>query len=108
MDLLRVGDRIDNLLYPSNVSPSTLAKFRLYLGASHSQPQHAVCPWYKLEVQLAMQPQQDIYDYSFPTSIQSLWMGGPFPLSKLVALSHFQSLSSLSVRISIDRGNRVD
>ena len=31
-------------------------------------------------------------------------MSGPFPLSKLVSLSHFQSLSSLSVRILIDRG----
>src|SRR5258706_14274746 len=30
--------------------------------------------------------------------------GGKFPLSKLVALSNFQSLSSLSVRIIIDGG----
>ena len=102
MDLLRVDDRINTLLYPPNVSHSTLAKFRLYLGTSHSQLQH-VRPWYKLEVQSTMQPQQDVYHYSLPASIQSLWMGGLFPLSKLVALSHFQSLSSLSVRISVDR-----
>jgi len=49
-----------------------------------------------------MQPQQFLNHYSFPTSIQSLWMGGLFPLSRLVTLSHFQSLSFLSVRISLD------
>ena len=95
MGLLRVGDRIDTVLYRPNVSHSTLENFRRHLGASNSQLQH-VCPWYKLEVQSAMQPQQDIYHHSFPTSIQSLWMDGLFPLSKLVALSQFQSLIAFS------------
>jgi len=101
VDLLRVGDRIGALVYPPDVSRSTLARFRVYLGPSHDQPEH-VCRWYKLEVQSAMQPQQYLNPYSFPTSIQSLWMGGVFPLSRLVTLSHFQSLSFLSVRISLD------
>ncbi len=101
MNLLRVGDRIDTLVYPPNASRSTLAKFRFYLGTPQEQP---VCSWYKLEVGSAMQPRQDVNHYSFPTSVQSLWMDGLFPLSKLVALSHFQSLSSLSVKIIIDRG----
>ena len=101
VDLLRVGDRIGALVYPPNISRSTLVSFRIYLGASHDQPEHA-CRWYELEVQSAMQPQQCLNHYSFPTSIQSLWMGGPFPLSRLVTLSHFQSLSFLSVRFSLD------
>jgi len=99
--LLRVGDRIDTLVYPPNISRSTLARFRYYLGASHDQLEH-VCRWYTLEVQSAMQPQQYLNHYSFPTSTQSLWMGGLFPLSRLVTLSHFQSLSFLSLRIGLD------
>jgi len=101
VDLLRVGDRIGALVYPPNVSRSTLARFQFYLGASHDQLEH-VCRWYKLEVQSTMQPQQFLNHYSFPTSIQSLWMGGQIPLSRVVTLSHFQSLSFLSVRISLD------
>jgi len=97
VDLLRVGDRIDALVYPPNVSRSTLAR----VGASHDQLEH-VCRWYKLEVQSAMQPQQVLNHYSFPTSVQSLWMGGLFPLSRVVTLSHFQSLLFLSVRIGLD------
>ena len=99
--LLQVGDRIGALVYPPNVFRSTLARSRIYFGASHDQPGH-VCRWYKLEVQSATQPQQYSNHYSFPTSIQSLWMGGLFPLSRLVTLSHFQSLSFLSVRIGPD------
>ena len=101
VDLLRVGDRIGALVYPPDVSRSTLARFQVYLDASHDQPEH-VCRWYKLEVQSVVKPQQCLNHYSFPTSIQSLWMGGPFPLSRLVTLSHFQSLSFLSVKISLD------
>jgi len=97
-NLLRVGDRIGDLVFPPNVSRSTLARFRVYLETS---PEHA-CRWYGLEVQSVMQPQQYLNHYSFPTSIQSLWMDGLFPLSRLVTLSHFQSPSFLSVRISLD------
>ena len=100
MNLLQVGDRIDTLVYPSNVSHSTLAKFRFYLGTSHEQPKH-VCPWFKLEVQSAIQPRQYVDHYSFPTSVQSLWMNGLFLLPKLVALSHFRSLSFLSVNVAL-------
>ena len=99
MDLLRVGDRIDTLVYPPNISRSTLARFQFYLGASHDQVKHV---WHKLEVQSDMQPQQDMDPYSFPNSIQSLWMRGLFPLSRHATLSHFQSLSFLSMRISLD------
>ena len=100
MDLLRVGDRIDTLVYPPNVSRSTLARFQFYLGASHDQLKHV---WHKLEVQSDMQPQQDMDPYSLPISIQNLWMPGLFPLSRLATLSHFQSLSFLSIKISLDR-----
>ena len=99
-DLLGVGDRIGALVYPPNVSLSTLAMFQFYLGEAHDQ----ICQWYGLEVQSSMQPQQDMNRHSFPTSIQSLWMDGLYLLSNLVTLPHFQSLSSLSVRISVDRG----
>ena len=101
VDLLRVGHRIDALIYHSNVSRPTLARFRFYLGALHDQPER-VCRWYKLEVKSAIQPQGYLDHYSFPTSIRSLWMGGLVPLSKLVTLSQFQSLTFLSVRVSID------
>lgn len=100
-DLLTVGDRIGALVYPSDVSLSTLAMFQFYLGEAHDQQ---IRQWYELEGQSPMQPQQDMNRYSFPTSIQSLWMDGLFLLSNLVTLSHFRSLSSLSVRIGIDRG----
>jgi hypothetical protein len=99
MDLLGVGDRIDTLVYPANVSRSTLARFQLYLNASHDQLEH-VCRWHKLEVQSGMQ--QYLKHYSFPISTQLLWMGGIFPLPWLVALCHFQSLTFLSVRISLN------
>jgi len=100
MDLLRVGNRIDGLLYESNISRSTLAKFGCYLRQPYSQ----LPPWYKLEVQPVTQRQQRMDYYSFPTSIHGLWMDGLFPLRKLVTLSHFQCLSSLSVKIGLDRG----
>ena len=99
VDLLQVGDRIGALVYPPNVPPSTLGRFQFYLSAPHDQFEH-VCRWYKLEVR---SPQHYMNHYSFPTSIQSLWMDKLLPLSRLMALSHFQSLSSLSVRISHDR-----
>jgi hypothetical protein len=99
MGLLRVGDRIDTLVYPPNVSRSTLARFQFYLDASHDQLEH-VCRWHKLEVQSGMQRYSK--QYSFPISTQLLWMGGAFSLSRLVTLSHFQSLTFLSVRISLD------
>lgn len=102
-DLLAVGDRIGGLVYPPNVSPSTLAMFQFYLGEAYDQPQEN-CQWCELEGQSPMQPQHDMNRYSFPTSIQSLWMDGVFLLSNLTTLSHFQSLSSLSVRITHDRG----
>ena len=98
-DLLGVGDRIGALVYPPNVSLSTLAMFQFYLGEAHDQ----ICQWHGLEVQSSMQPQQDMNRHSFPTSIQSLWMDGLYLLSNLVTLPHFQYLSSLSVRISVDR-----
>jgi hypothetical protein len=101
VDLLEVGDRIGALVYPPNVSLSTLAMFQFYLGAAHDQLQQ-ICQWYEVEAQSSTQPQQDMNRYSFPTSIQSLWMDGLFLLSNLVTLPHFQSLSSLSVRISVD------
>jgi len=82
MNLLRVGDRIDTLVYPPNVSHSTLAKFRFYLGILHEQLEH-VCPWHKLEVQSAIQPQQYVDHCSFPTSIRSLFMVGNFPYRSL-------------------------
>ena len=83
MDLLRVGNRIDGLVYEPDISRSTLAKFGFYLREPHSQLQ----PWYKLEVQSVMQPQQRMYYYSFPTSIHNLRMDGLFPLPKLVTLT---------------------
>ena len=100
VDLLQVGNRIDTLVYPPNVSRSTLAKFRFYFGASHGQPED-ICQWSKLEVRSGTQP-QGYLRYTFPISTQSLWMSGLFPLSRLVTLSDFQSLSFLSVRISLD------
>jgi len=65
MDLLRVGNRIDGLVYGLDISRSTLAKFGCYPREPYSQIQ----PWYKLEVQSVMQPQQGMNYYSFPTSI---------------------------------------
>jgi hypothetical protein len=99
--LLRVGDRIGALKYPPNVSRSTLARFRFYPGTSHDQLEQ-VSRWYKLTVQSGMPPRQYRNHYSFPTSIQSLRVVGLLPLSRLVTLSHFQYLSFLSVRISLD------
>jgi hypothetical protein len=101
VDLLGAGNRIGALVYPPNVSLSTLAMFQFYLGEAHDQQ---ICQWYELEVQSSMQPQQNMNRYSFPTSVQSLWMDGLILLSNLVTLPHFQSLSSLSVRLSVDRG----
>ena len=100
-DLLTVGDRIGALVYPPDVPLSTLAMFQFYLGEALDQQ---IRQWYELEGQSPMQPQQDMNRYSFPTSIQNLWMDGLFLLSNLVTLPHFQSLSALSVRISVDRG----
>jgi len=100
VDLLGVGDRIGTLLYPPNVSRSMLARFRFHLGASHYSLEH-VCRWYTLEL-------QSLNHYSFPISIQSLWMGGLLPLSRLVTLSRFQSLSFLSVRVSLDMAAHND
>ena len=99
--LLQVGDRIDTLVYPPNISRSTLARFRIYLGTSHDQLED-VCRWCKLEVQSGTQPQRYLH-YTLPISTQSLCISGLFPLSRLVTLSDFQSLSFLSVRISHDR-----
>jgi hypothetical protein len=99
--LLEVGGRISALVYPPNVSLSTLAMFQFYLGEAHDQQ---ICQWYELEVQSSIQPQEDMNRYSFPTSVQSLWLDGLILLSNLVTFPHFQSLSSLSVRISVDRG----
>ena len=101
VDLLQVGNRIDTLVYPPNVSRTTLARFRLYLGTSHDHLEH-IWQWSKLEVQSGTQPQRYLH-YTFPISTQSLSMSGLFPLSRLVPLSNFQSLSFLSVRISLDR-----
>jgi hypothetical protein len=105
MALLQVGDRIKTMIYPRNVSPSTLAKFRLYLGPVHHQIESNY-PWHELEVQSVIGTRQHTYHYSFPTSIQSLWMDALFPLSNtnIVMLSHFQSLSFLSVRLGHDTG----
>ena len=86
MGLLRVGDRIDTLVYPPNISRSTLARFQFYLGVSHDQVKHV---WHKLEVQSDMQPQQHMDPYSFPISIQGLWIRGLFPLSRLATLPIF-------------------
>jgi len=101
VDLLGVANRIGALVYPPNVSLSTLAMFQFYLGEAHDQQ---ICQRYELQMQSSTQPQQHMNHYSFPTSIQSLWMDGLFLLSNLVTLPHFQSLSSLSVKISVDRG----
>ena len=100
MNLLRVGDRIDTLVYPPNTSHSTFAKFWFYLGTSQEQLER-VCPWYKLEVQSVIQPPQYVDPYLFPTSLQSLWMDGLFPLPELGALSYFRSLSFLSVNVAL-------
>jgi len=101
VDLLGVAHRIGALIYPPKPSLSTLAMFQFYLVEAHDQQ---ICQWYELQMQSSTQPQQDMNRYSFPTSIQSLWMDGLFLLSNLVTLPHFQSLSSLSVRISVDIG----
>ena len=70
MNLLRVGDRIDTLVYPPNVSHSTLAKFRFFLGTSHERLEH-VCQWHKLEVQS-------------PCNRGNMWITTPFrPPSKV-------------------------
>ena len=100
-ELLRVGDRIGALVYPPSVSRPTLAEFGFHLGVLHDQAQH-ICQWYELEVQSAMRRRQNMNRYSFPASIQSLWVDGLFFPSHLVTLPYFQSLSSLSMRISLD------
>ena len=79
MALLRVGNRIDGLVYSPNISHSTLAKFKFYLREAHLQLQQ-ICPWYELEVHSVMQPQQHMDYYYFPTSIRGLWMDGLFAL----------------------------
>ena len=98
VDLLQVGDRIDTLVYPPNVSHYILTMFRMYLDTSH-EPEDI---WHKLEVQSSVQSRRYLH-YTFPITIQSLWMGGLFPLSRLMTLSHFQSLSFLSARISLNK-----
>ena len=98
--MLQASNRIDTLVYPPNVSPSTLTRFRFHFGASHDQLQH-IRRWCKLEVQSGTQPQRYL-QYTFPISTQSLWMSGLFPLSRLVTLSDFQSLSFLSARMCLD------
>jgi hypothetical protein len=109
--LLRAGDRISALLYPPNVSRSTLAKLGLCQDPARNQIEPS-CPWYKLEVQSVTQSSQHTNHYYFPTLIQSLSIGVPFTLSNLVTLSHFRSLSSLSAKISLDRalspGSRLE
>ena len=102
MDLLRVGNRIDALVYEPNMSRSNLAKFRFYLKEAHF-PLQQNCRWYELEVQPVTQPQQHKDYYSFPTSVRGLWMDGLFPLPNLPTLSQFQYLASLSVEIGLDR-----
>jgi hypothetical protein len=101
--LLRAGHRINSFLYPPNVSQSTLAKFGVCQEPARNQIE-ASCPWYKLEVQSVTQPSQATNHYSFPTSIQSLSIDVPVSLSNFATLSHFQSLSSLSAKISLDGG----
>jgi hypothetical protein len=103
MDLLRVDDRIDTLVYPPNASRSSLAKFQSGLEAARYQHE-PICLWYILEVQSVIWPQRHTNHYSFPTSIRSLRMDGLLPLANLVTLSPFQSLSFLSVGIGRDRG----
>ena len=105
-DLLRMGNRIDTLVYPPNVSRSSLAKFQSGLtGLGAARTQHEpICSWRKLEVQSVIRPQHRTNHYSFPTSVQRLWMDGLLSLANLLALSPFQSLSFLSVRICRDRG----
>ena len=98
---LQAGNHIDTLLYPPNISRSTLARFRIYLGTSHDQLED-ICLRSKLEVQSGTQPQR-VLRHTLTISTQSLWMSGLFPLSRLVTLSDFQSLLSLSVRLSLDR-----
>ena len=100
MDLLRVGDRIDTLIYPPSISRPTLEKFGVCSEIAHDQL-GLISPWCRLSV---MQPRQDMNDYSFPTRIQGLWIDGLFPLSKLGMLLHFQSLSCLSLTICPDWG----
>ena len=68
MTLLQVGDRIDTLVYPPNASHSTRTNFGFNLGASQEQLGH-VFPWYKLEVQSAIQPRQYVNPHFFPTSV---------------------------------------
>ena len=98
-ELLKVGDRIGALVYPPSVSRPTLAGFGFHLGVPHDRPQH-IGRWYELEVQSSMRRRQ--YMNPFPASIQSLWVDGLFLLSHLVTLPYFLSLSSLSMRISLD------
>ena len=100
--LLRAGDRISAFLYPPNVSRSTLAKFGLCQEPAHNRIEPS-CSWYKLEVDSVTQSSQTNH-YSFPTSIHSLSIDVPLSLSKIVMLSPFRSLSSLSAKISLDRG----
>jgi hypothetical protein len=101
--LLRAGNRINSILYPPNVSRSTLAKFGLRQEPARNQIEPNG-PWYKLEVQSVTQPSKHTTHYYFPTSIQNLSIGVPLTLSNLVTLSHFRSLSSLSAKIRLDRG----
>jgi len=98
--LLRASDHINALVYPPNVSRSTLAKFPPGLVAEH----YPTCPWHRLEMQSVMRSQKHTNHFSFPTSIQCLWLDGLFPPYNLISLSHFPSLSFLSMRISPDRG----
>ena len=92
MELLRVGDRIDALIYPPSICHPTLGKFGVYPELAHDQLE-SIRPWYRLSV---MQPRQHVIDYSFPSGLHGLWIDGPFPLSQLGILLHFRSLSCLS------------
>ena len=98
-ELLKVGDRIDVLVYPPSVPRSTFAGLGFHLRVPHDLPQH-IGRWYELEVQSSMRRRR--YMNSFPASIQSLWVDGLFLPSHLVTLPYFQFLSSLSMRISLD------
>ena len=103
-ELQRVGDRIDALIYPPSISHPTLGKVGVYPELAHDQLE-SIRPWYRLSV---MQPRGHVNDYSFPSSLQGLWIDGPFPMSHLGILSHFRSLSSLSLTFYLDSGLSPD
>jgi hypothetical protein len=102
-ELLKVGHRIDALVYPPSVSRSTLAK----LGYGASRQFEKACSWYRLKVQSVTRPLRRANHYLFPASIQGLWLDGLdglFLLSNFVILPQFRSLASLTMRISYATG----